>query len=136
MRPNALARLVLLGFALAAGGARAQSVLVDEPSPLAPDLKVRMASVDLPPTAGPLTTVGRPGHRHPGSTYVYVLQGAVVSRLGDQPEKRYETGQAWAEKPGQAHYIVSASASVGARLLVVFVSPAAAANLTEPLPHP
>src|SRR5688500_1719762 len=106
---------------LAAGAAHAQNQvtpLLGEPLGLDPQYNATMLTVDLPPNAKqPATTVGTPGHRHPGSTYAYVVKGEVVNRLGDQPEKRFKAGESWSETPNQAHYIVNASATEPARLV-------------------
>ena len=120
-----------------AGMAAAQAAppLIEEPVAIASGFDAHMLIVNIPPAGeGPLTTAGQRGHRHPASTYAYVSKGAVINRLGDQPEKRFETGQAWSETPNQPHYIVNASATEPARLLVVMVTPKAATTLTEPLP--
>jgi quercetin dioxygenase-like cupin family protein len=63
-----------------------------------------------------------------------VSKGAVINRLGDQPEKRFETGQAWSETPNQPHYIVNASRTEPAQLVVVQISKAGTKALTEPMP--
>lgn len=122
-------------WALALPAVAQQGPLIREPLGLDPNYTAVMLTVDLPPNARqPPTTAGAPGHRHPGSTYAYVARGEVVNRLGDQPEKRFKAGQAWSEVPGQAHYIVNASATEPAQLVVVMVIPKAAAAITEPLP--
>lgn len=132
-------RLLVLAlvFAGLAGVAQAQSKvtpLLGEPLGLDPNYTATMLTVDLPPNGKqPATTAGTPGHRHPGSTYAYVVTGEVVNRLGDQPERRYKAGESWSETPNQAHYIVNASATEPARLVVVMVTPKAATTLTEPL---
>ena len=109
--------------------------LLREPLGLDANYTTVMLTVDLPPNAKqPATTAGTPGHRHPGSTYAYVTKGEVVNRLGDAPETRFKAGQAWSETPNQAHYIVNASATEPAQLVVVMVIPKAAAAITEPLP--
>ena len=120
---------------LAASAASAQvATLFGEPLGLDPKYNATMLTVDLPPNAKqPATTAGAPGHRHPGSTFAYVVRGEVVNRLGDQPEKRFKAGEGWSETPNQAHYIVNASATEPARIVVVMVTPKAAATLTEPL---
>lgn len=125
-----------LAAALLAGPAAAQvSPLLNEPLGLDADYRATMITVDLPPNpAQPPTTAGQRGHRHPGSTYAYVARGEVISRLGDGTEKRFKTGEAWSETPNQAHYIVNASATEPARLVVVMVVPKAATALSEPLP--
>ena len=121
----------------AAGSAAAQvsAPLVREPLGLDPAYNATMITVDLPPNpVQPATTKAQAGHRHPGSTYAYVVRGEVVNRLGDQPERRFKAGEAWSETPNQPHYIVNASASEPARLVVVMVTPKAATALSEPLP--
>jgi len=109
--------------------------LIDEPLAIAAGFDAHMLVVNIPPAgAGPVTTAGQRGHRHPASTYAYVSKGAVLSRLGDGPEKRYETGQAWSETPLQPHYIVNASKTEPAQLVVVQITKAGTKVLTEPLP--
>jgi quercetin dioxygenase-like cupin family protein len=129
-------RLGLAVMALGlAGPAFAQvTPLMSEPLGLDPNYTATMLTVDLPPNAKqPATTGGTLGHRHPGSTYAYVVKGEVVNRLGDQAERRYKAGEGWSETPNQAHYIVNASATEPARLVVVMVTPKTATSLTEPL---
>ncbi|WP_372786039.1 cupin domain-containing protein [Phenylobacterium sp.] len=128
--------------ALAAGLALAGQVaaqpappLIQEPVAIAPGFNATLLVVNIPPAGdGPLTTAGQAGHRHPASTYAYVSKGAVINRLGDQPEKRFETGQSWSETPLQPHYIVNASRTEPAQLVVVQISKAGTTRLTEPLP--
>ena len=63
-------------------------------------------------------------HTHPASAFIYatVLEGAIRSKVNDDPEKVYRAGESWAEVPGD-HHVVSANASDThpARLLAVFV---------------
>ena len=120
-----------------AGAAAAQPAapLIHEPAAIAPGFDATMLVVNIPPAGdGPLTTAGQAGHRHPASTYAYVSKGAVISRLGDGPEKRFETGQAWSETPNQPHYLVNASRTDPAQLVVVQISKTGTTRLTEPLP--
>lgn len=135
-----MGRLLILTLAAAAialpAWAQPAPPLLKAPFPLARGLEAQMTRVVLRPLVGNPTTVGRPGHKHPGATYVYVLRGAVVSRLGAAPEQRYEAGQAWSEQPGEAHYIVNASPTDTAELLVLFVAAADAGPLTAPLSPP
>jgi quercetin dioxygenase-like cupin family protein len=133
-------RISLGTSALAAGlalapAALAQAPLIHQVLPYVPQMAVTMATVDLPPAgAGPVTTAGQAGHRHPAAVYAYVAKGAVISRLGDEPERRYDAGEAWSETPLQPHYIVNASKTEPARLVVVLVSKADTKTLTEALP--
>jgi quercetin dioxygenase-like cupin family protein len=116
-------------------GAQPAPPLIHEPVAIAPGFEAHMLIVNLPPAGdGPLTTAGQRGHRHPASTYAYVSKGAVINRLGDQPEKRFETGQAWSETPLQPHYIVNASRTEPAQLVVVQIAKAGVTQMTEPMP--
>src|SRR6185312_7887081 len=127
---------IALAALLAAGSAAAQpAALLHEPLAVAPDYNVTLVPYDLPPNPKqPATTIGTAGHRHPASVYAYVASGEVVSRLGDGPEKHYRAGEAWSETPLQPHYIVNASATEPARVVVLFVAPKSVTALSEPLP--
>jgi quercetin dioxygenase-like cupin family protein len=62
-------------------------------------------------------------HRHPGITIAYVLEGEVRSKVGDDPEKTYATGQMFLETPNQLHAVSgNASATKPARLLAVMLA--------------
>lgn len=93
-----------------------------------PGTEVAVITVEYPP--GGVT----PPHEHPGHTYAYVLEGAVVSQLDDQPPQTYKTGQMWSEEPHQHHMVSkNASATAPAKLLVFFVVPPGE-KLTQFLP--
>ena len=116
-------------------GAQPAPALINEPVAIAPGFEAHMLVVNIPPAGdGPLTTAGQKGHRHPASTYAYVSKGAVINRLGNEPEKRFETGQAWSETPLQPHYIVNASRTEPAQLVVQIAKGEGDAVLTEPMP--
>jgi quercetin dioxygenase-like cupin family protein len=62
-------------------------------------------------------------HRHPGITIAYVLEGEIRSKVGDEPEKTYTTGQMFLETPGQLHAVSrNASATKPAKLLAVLLA--------------
>ena len=64
-----------------------------------------------------------PSHTHPGVTIAYVLEGSIRSKVGEQPERIYTTGQAFVETPGQLHAVSgNASETEPARLLAVLLS--------------
>jgi quercetin dioxygenase-like cupin family protein len=93
-----------------------------------PGADVTVLTVDYPP--GGVT----PPHEHPGHTYAYVLEGAVVSQLDDQPPQTFSTGQMWSESPHQHHMVSkNASRTAPAKLLVVMIAPHGQ-KLTEFLP--
>ena len=62
-------------------------------------------------------------HRHPGLTFAYVLDGEIASKVGDDPEKTYATGEMWMETPGQLHAVSrNASSTKPARLLAILLA--------------
>lgn len=80
---------------------------------------------DAPGKHGVLLTVTyAPGqashpHRHPGSVFAYVMEGAVVSQPGDGKPVTYRKGDSWYETPLIKHAVSrNASATKPAKLLV------------------
>jgi quercetin dioxygenase-like cupin family protein len=62
-------------------------------------------------------------HRHPGITIAYVLEGEIRSKVGDDPEKTYATGQMFLETPNQLHGVSgNASKTKPARLLAILLA--------------
>lgn len=62
-------------------------------------------------------------HRHPGLTFAYVLEGEIASKVGDEPEKTYATGEMWMETPNALHAVSrNASTTKPARLLAVLLA--------------
>ncbi len=58
-------------------------------------------------------------HRHNGCTFVYVIEGAVVTKIDDGPEKIYKPGEMFYEPPLHLHAVSrNASASEPAKFLV------------------
>ncbi len=85
--------------------------------PNVPGKTITAVEVTFPPGAQ------SPPHHHAGSVMVYVLEGAVRSRLDDGPEKLYRAGETFFEPPGTHHMgSGSASATERARILAVFVA--------------
>lgn len=66
-----------------------------------------------------------PAHTHPDSAFIYatILEGAVRSKINDNPEQVYHAGENFFELPGD-HHRVSANASdtEPARLLAVLIA--------------
>lgn len=63
-------------------------------------------------------------HRHAGFLFVYVLEGEVLSQLGDGPVIKYAAGESWVETPRILHGVAeSASEDESAFILVIFVGP-------------
>ena len=66
---------------------------------------------------------GSAAHRHPGITIAYVLEGEIVSKVGDGPETTYSPGQMFLETPGQLHAVSrNASATKPAKLLALLLA--------------
>jgi quercetin dioxygenase-like cupin family protein len=65
-----------------------------------------------------------PSHTHAKSAIIYatVIEGEIRSKVNDEPERTYRTGENWTELPG-AHHRVSANASETkpAKILAIFV---------------
>ena len=87
-----------------------------------PDLSLKNWSVTAVEVAyGPGEST--PAHRHPGLTLVYVLEGAIRSKVGDGPETTYTAGQMFIETPGQLHAVSgNGSATQPARLLAILLA--------------
>lgn len=76
-------------------------------------------------------------HRHPGSVYVYVTEGAVRWALNGQPAQIAHAGEGFFESPGALHS-VNESATPGARAaaIAVMIVPEGAPLLTvDPAPR-
>lgn len=58
-------------------------------------------------------------HRHNGCTFVYVVEGALVAKLDDGPEKTYQAGEMFYEAPLHLHAVSrNASQTRPAKFLV------------------
>jgi quercetin dioxygenase-like cupin family protein len=44
-------------------------------------------------------------HRHPGFVLVYVLEGAIETKISGLPKKTYTAGQMFFEEPGSTHEV-------------------------------
>jgi mannose-6-phosphate isomerase-like protein (cupin superfamily) len=71
------------------------------------------------------------GHRHPGSTYVYVTSGEMRLGIAGQPVQTLHAGESFFEPPGVLHNVAeSASATEPASVIAVQILPAGTAILT------
>jgi quercetin dioxygenase-like cupin family protein len=81
---------------------------------------------DIVLTVGEITLApGATGvrHRHPGPTFVYVLEGAVEIELESAPAKVYHAGDSFYEAPRQLHISTrNISATEPARILAYHLS--------------
>jgi len=117
----ATAMLFTTGTTLEAAPPASEGVVhrvMSQPLPSHPGTDVTVITVDYPPGGS------TPPHEHPGYTYAYVLQGAVVSQLDAQKPVTYKTGEMWTENPHEHHMVSkNASATEPARLLVFMIAP-------------
>ncbi|MGO7543193.1 cupin domain-containing protein [Rhizobium ruizarguesonis] len=77
-------------------------------------------------------------HHHAKSAFVYaqILTGSIRSKVGDEPEKIYKTGENFFEMPGLAHAVSeNASRTEPASLLAVFIVDTKDKDLTVPDKH-
>lgn len=89
---------------------------------------ITVLTVDYPPGGS------TPPHEHPGTTYAYVLEGAIISRIGNGQPQTFTKGQMWTEQPHDRHMeSKNASATEPAKLLVFMIA-AHGAKLTTMLP--
>ena len=105
------------------------SVVFDQELPNVPGKSMRAVLVEYEPGAG------SPSHRHPSSAFIYarVLEGAIRSKVNDEPERTYQAGESWTEKPGDHHQVShNASNTEPAKLLAIFVVDTSDRNIVIP----
>ena len=77
-----------------------------------------------------------PGHRHPGSVYVYVTEGTARFGVEGQPVKEVKTGESFFEPPGALHNVMeSTHPTEPAKAIAVMIVPDGA-PLTLPAKTP
>lgn len=65
-----------------------------------------------------------PGHRHPGSVYVYVTEGTARFGVEGQAVKEVKVGESFFEPAGALHTVMeSTSATEGAKAIAVMIVP-------------
>lgn len=74
-------------------------------------------------------------HLHSGSVFAYVLEGEVVSQLGDGPPVTYKAGDSWFETPRIAHRVSRNASKVRPAKLLAWLVMDEGARVTEPLPQ-
>lgn len=112
------------------GAASTVTPVYDHALPNVPGKSLRAVIVEYAPGGG------SPAHRHPPSAFIAatVIEGAIVSRVNDEPERTYRAGEHFTERPGDLHAVSrNASDSAPARLLAVFVLDSAETDLVRPV---
>jgi quercetin dioxygenase-like cupin family protein len=80
--------------------------------------------MSLARACAPSSSSTNPVPDHPSSAFIFarVLEGAIRSKVNDEPERTYQAGESWAEKPGDHHPVSrNASNTEPAKLLAIFV---------------
>jgi quercetin dioxygenase-like cupin family protein len=112
-------------------------ILLQAPLADAPGKNLVVVELNFPPNPNPPSTAANHprGHRHPGSVYVYVTDGAVRLAVEGGPVQVVEAGGSFFEAVG-AHHIITenASATEPARAIAVMIVPEGA-PLTTPDPE-
>lgn len=75
-------------------------------------------------------------HRHPGSAFVYVVEGTYELGIDDQPTKIYKAGQTFHEPSGCLHRVSRNPSSTGnTKLIAVILHPRSAKEILTPADH-
>ena len=102
------------------------SVLFSAPLADAPGKQLVVVELKFAPNPAPPSTLDShpAGHRHPGSVYVHVTEGAVRLAIEGRPVQVVEAGGSFFEPPG-AHHIITenASSTEPARAIAVMIVP-------------
>lgn len=75
-------------------------------------------------------------HFHPGSVFAYVLEGAVVSQLGEEEPVTYTKGQSWYESPKRPHVVSRNASKTKPAKLLVFLLSQESESLVVPMKSP
>jgi quercetin dioxygenase-like cupin family protein len=113
--------------------AQPPATLFSAPLAEAPGKNLTVVELKFAPNAKAPSTpeLHPPGHRHPGSVYVYVTDGAVRLGVEGQPVQVVKAGGSFFETVG-AHHIIAenASATEPARAIAVMIVPDGAPLVT------
>jgi quercetin dioxygenase-like cupin family protein len=133
----ALASAVTTAAIAQAPARTAPATLFSAPLADAPGKQLVVVELRFAPNPAPPSTADNHprGHRHPGSVYVYVTEGAVRLGVEGQPVQVVPTGGSFFEAVG-AHHIITenVSATEPARAIAVMIVPDGA-PLTTPDPQ-
>ena len=99
----------------------------DLPNLTLDDWQVTVSEINVPPAQ-----VGR-AHRHPGFVLVYVLEGAMVTKISGQPETTYKAGQMFFEPPGSTHEVSRNASDTQPAKFLAFIFAKKGLPLTTPV---
>jgi quercetin dioxygenase-like cupin family protein len=110
--------------------ASARRDVIRQELPGEPSRDLVLVEVTYPPETG------SPAHLHANGVMAFVVSGRIASKVGDEPERTFNTGDAWWEPPGAIHRVSrNASSTEPATLLAIYAAPkgATAADLMKPM---
>ena len=91
---------------------RNSSYLENDIEALGSDVK-EIATVEVPKIDNEVSALGA----------LYVMEGSIKSKVDDEKEKVFKTGESWSEKPGARHLVSgNASKTAPAKIFAVFVA--------------
>ncbi len=144
LRRAAAAAILATAVAAAAGAQQPEperggpKTLFSAPLADAPGKNLVVVELSYTPNAAPPSTAEQHplGHRHPGSVYVHVIEGAVRLGVAGQPVQVVAAGGSFFEPVG-AHHIINenASATAPARAIAVMIVPEGAPLVTPDEPR-
>jgi quercetin dioxygenase-like cupin family protein len=113
-----------------AGSASTRREVIKQRLPGEPQRDISLVEATYPPGTG------SPPHAHANGVMAFVVSGAIVSRVGDEPEQTFRAGDAWWEPEGAVHRVSrNASSTQAATLLAIYIAPkgATAVDLMKPI---
>ncbi|HKD41832.1 MAG TPA: cupin domain-containing protein [Myxococcaceae bacterium] len=140
-RFNRLSLIALLGAGSSLSGAASvlqgptaspssRRDVIKQQLPGEPPRELTLVEVTYPPGAG------SPAHLHANGVMAFVVSGTIASKVGDELEQTFKTGDAWWEPPGAVHRMSrNASSTEPAVLLAIYIAPKGVgrANLMRPI---
>jgi len=113
-----------------AAGAATRREVIKQRLPGEPAREISLVEVTYPPG------MGSPPHIHANGVVAFVVSGTIASKVGDEPERTFNAGDAWWEPVAASHRVSrNASSTQPAILLAIYVAPvgASAADLMKPI---
>jgi quercetin dioxygenase-like cupin family protein len=111
-------------------GASGRREIIRQQLPGEPARELILVEVTYPPATA------SPAHLHANGVMAFVVSGALVSKVGDEPERTFRAGDAWWEPRGAVHRVSrNASSAEPATLLAIYIAAkgATGADLMRPI---